>query len=175
MYIGAGARNVAFSSDDPVHPARFYCASTRAHRTYPTVLIPADHTRRVHLGDAAQANERTIWQYVHPEVLESAELAMGLTRLVANNVWNTMPTHTHDRRSEVYLYLDLPEDAVVFHMMGQPEETRHVVVRNEQAVISPNWSVHTGVGTSSYSLIWAMAGENQEYTDMDPVAMSDLR
>jgi len=175
IYIGMGARDVSFSSDDAADPARFYLASTTAHHAYPTVQVAFEDARRVDLGDIAQSNKRTIYQYVHPAIMPSCQLAMGYTILEPANIWNTMPCHTHDRRMEVYFYFDLEPDDVVFHLIGEPRETRHIVIRNEQAVISPNWSVHSGAGTSNYSFIWAMAGENQEFTDMDAVAMAELR
>lgn len=175
IYIGMGARDVSFSSDAAADPARFYLASTTAHHAYPTVQVAFEDARRVDLGDNAQSNKRTIYQYVHPAIMPSCQLAMGYTILEPANIWNTMPCHTHDRRMEVYFYFDLEPEDVVFHLIGEPRETRHIVIRNEQAVISPNWSVHSGAGTSNYSFIWAMAGENQEFTDMDAVAMTELR
>lgn len=175
IYIGMGSREVLFSSADTANPARFYLASTTAHHAYPTVHVAFADARRLDLGDNAQSNKRTIYQYIHPAMMPSCQLAMGYTILEPSNIWNTMPCHTHDRRMEVYFYFDLSPDDVVFHLIGTPEETRHIVIRNEQAVISPNWSVHSGAGTSNYSFIWAMAGENQEFTDMDAVAMIDLK
>jgi 4-deoxy-L-threo-5-hexosulose-uronate ketol-isomerase len=127
------------------------------------------------LGDAGTANRRTIYKYIVPTVLPSCQLVMGMTRLAQGSLWNTMPCHTHDRRMEVYFYFNMPLDGVVFHMMGQPQETRHIVVRNEQAIISPSWSIHTGVGTQAYTFIWGMIGENQVFPDMDGIATSDLR
>lgn len=174
IYIGMGAKEVTFASDDAASPARFYLASTTAHHAYPTVQVAFADARRLDLGDAAQSNKRTIYQYVHPAIMPSCQLAMGYTILEPANIWNTMPCHTHDRRMEVYFYFDLGPEEVVFHLIGEPHETRHIVMRNEQAVISPNWSVHSGAGTSNYSFIWAMAGENQEFSDMDAVAMTDL-
>jgi 4-deoxy-L-threo-5-hexosulose-uronate ketol-isomerase len=175
LYIGMGAKTVTFKSVSPDDPAKLYCVSTTAHQGYPTVHIPFEKAQEVHLGTKAESNTRTIHQYVHPKVLQSCQLAMGMTILEPENVWNTMPCHTHDRRMEVYFYFNMPAEGVVFHLMGQPEETRHVVMRNEQAIISPNWSIHSGVGTANYTFIWAMAGENQEFTDMDPVAMQTLK
>lgn len=175
LYVGAGARQVRFASVDAASPARLYFNSTPAHAPFPTRLIRLADARRVSLGAPATSNVRTIHQYVHPAVLPSCQLVMGLTRLEPGSTWNTMPSHTHERRMEVYLYFELPEDAAVFHLMGRPDETRHLVVRNEQAVISPSWSIHSGVGTSAYSFIWGMAGENQTFTDMDEVAMGALR
>jgi 4-deoxy-L-threo-5-hexosulose-uronate ketol-isomerase len=174
FYIGMGAREVGFTSTDADDPARIYCVSTTAHHAYPAVHIPFADAKQVHLGSNKQSNNRTIYQYVHPAILESCQLAMGMTLLEPENVWNTMPCHMHDRRMEVYFYTDIDPDAMVLHLMGPPEETRHLVVRNDQAVISPNWSLHSGVGTANYSFIWAMAGENLEFTDVDPVPMQEL-
>ncbi len=175
LYIGMGAKDISFASADSAKPAKFYCNSAPAHRNYPTKKISIDDAQQVKLGSRAESNQRTIYQYVHPAVLESCQLVMGLTILEPENVWNTMPCHTHERRMEVYLYFDLPEDAAVFHFTGQPTETRHLVVRNEQAVISPSYSIHTGVGTTNYTFIWGMVGENQTFTDMDGVPMDVLR
>lgn len=175
LYVGQGAREVIFSSDDPATPAHFYCASTPAHHAYPTTAIPISAAAPTHLGDLAHSNERTIYKYIHPDGVKSCQLVLGVTLLEPNNMWNTMPAHTHARRMEVYFYFDLAENNVVFHLMGEPGETRHLVVRNQQAVISPSWSIHAGVGTGNYAFIWAMAGENQTFSDMDAVAMGDLR
>jgi 4-deoxy-L-threo-5-hexosulose-uronate ketol-isomerase len=175
LYVGMGAREVSFISAAKNDPAKFYFASAPAHTAYPTVQVSRPGAQQVHMGSAETSNQRTIYQMVHPNVLKSCQLVMGITELAPGCVWNTMPCHTHDRRMEVYFYLDIPEDAVVFHLFGEPAETRHIVVRNEQAVISPSWSIHSGVGTANYSFIWAMVGENQTFTDMDAVAMSDLK
>ena len=175
LYIGLGAKDVSFESVDALHPAKFYLNSTPAHQTYPTVKISINEATPAHLGSIATSNERTIYKYIHPQGVQSCQLVMGLTMLKPNNMWNTMPCHTHNRRSEVYFYFDMPEDGVVFHLMGEPQETRHLVVRNEQALISPSWSIHSGVGTSNYTFIWGMAGENQIFDDMDMVSMKDLR
>ena len=175
LYIGLGNREVLFASDDAESPAKFYFNSTPAHKNYPTVKMDISAAAPVHLGTAASSSERTICKFIHEGGAQSCQLVMGMTILKPNNMWNTMPCHTHNRRSEVYFYFDLPEDAVVFHFMGEPQETRHLVVRNEQAVISPSWSIHSGVGTSNYTFIWGMAGENQTFEDMDMVAMGDLR
>ena len=174
MYIGRGNKEIVFASADPSVPAKFYISSCPAHCTYPTVHIDISKAKKVPCGDAASCNKRVINQYIHPEVMQSCQLTMGLTRLESGSNWNTMPCHTHDRRMEVYMYLDMEPQDVVFHMMGEPTETRHIVMRNEQAVISPSWSIHSGVGTKNYSFIWAMCGENQEFTDMDAVKMEDL-
>ncbi len=170
-----GTRLVSFRSADAASPARFYLLSAPAHAAHPTRLVTVEHARKLKLGSAAEANARTIHQIIHPAILPTCQLVVGLTQLEPGSVWNTMPAHTHERRMEVYLYLDLPADAFVIHLMGTPGETRHLVVRNEQAVISPSWSIHAGVGTRAYSFIWGMAGENQTFEDMDGVAMSDLR
>jgi 4-deoxy-L-threo-5-hexosulose-uronate ketol-isomerase len=175
LYIGMGSKEVSFKSLDRNDPAKLYLNSTPAHSTYPTVKLSMMDAQSLHLGAPEKANVRTIYQFIHPKVLKSCQLVMGMTVLEPNSIWNTMPCHTHDRRMEVYLYFDLSEDALVFHLLGEPEETRHIVARNEQAVISPSWSIHSGVGTSHYSFIWGMAGENQTFTDMDEVQMSGLR
>ncbi|GAB2694109.1 5-dehydro-4-deoxy-D-glucuronate isomerase [Paenibacillus thermoaerophilus] len=175
LYIGKGNKEVWFKSADPANPARFYLLSTTAHASYPTVKVTADQAEPTHLGSIENSNERTIYKYIHAKGAQSCQLVMGLTELKPGNMWNTMPSHVHNRRSEVYLYFNVKDDAVVFHMMGEPTETRHIVVRNEQAVISPTWSIHSGVGTSNYSFIWGMGGENIDYGDMDPVVTTDLR
>ena len=175
LYIGQGARDVILTSSDRNRPAKFYFNSAPAHAVYPTKKVSLDDAKQLHLGDRKESNVRTIYQYIHPDVLQSCQLVMGMTILEPENVWNTMPTHTHDRRMEVYFYFDLPDEGVVFHLMGQPGETRHIVVRNEQAVISPSWSIHSGVGTTNYTFIWGMVGENQTFTDMDGVPMQQLK
>lgn len=175
IYIGKGHKEVIFKSLDAENPAKFYISSCPAHKEYPIVKIDISKAKKVPLGSTADANKRVINQYLHPEVMSTCQLAMGLTQLDEGSVWNTMPTHTHDRRMEVYLYLDMGENDLVFHMMGEPTETRHIVMRNEEAVISPSWSIHSGVGTKNYSFIWAMCGENQEFTDMDGVDPKDIR
>jgi 4-deoxy-L-threo-5-hexosulose-uronate ketol-isomerase len=175
MYIGMGSRVVSFSSADSAEPAKFYINSAPAHRACPTVLIGMDKAQKVELGNAENLNVRTIHQFVHPAVCESCQLVMGMTILAPGSVWNTMPCHTHERRMEVYLYFDMSQDTRVFHLTGRPDETRHLVVANEQAVISPSWSIHSGVGTGSYTFIWGMCGENITFTDMDFVAMENLR
>jgi 4-deoxy-L-threo-5-hexosulose-uronate ketol-isomerase len=175
LYIGMGSKDITFRSADRNHPAKFYFNSTPAHFAYPIVKLSMKDVQRIHLGTPEKGNVRTIYQFIHPEVLKSCQLVMGFTVLEPNSMWNTMPCHTHDRRMEVYLYFDLPEDSLVFHLMGEPGETRHIVVKNEQAVISPSWSIHSGVGTSNYTFIWGMAGENQTFTDMDEIPMSELK
>jgi 4-deoxy-L-threo-5-hexosulose-uronate ketol-isomerase len=174
LYIGRGAKEVCFESSDPKQPAHFYFSSTPAHQTYPTTAIPISAATPAHLGDLAHSNERTIYKYIHPDGAKSCQLVMGVTLLDPNNMWNTMPVHTHMRRMEVYFYFDIAENNVVFHLMGEPDETRHIIIHNEQAVISPSWSIHSGVGTGNYAFIWAMAGENQTFSDMDPVSMDGL-
>ena len=174
MYIGMGNKEITFRSCDENAPAKFYVSSCPAHTTYPTVKIDITKAKKVPCGSVEECNKRVINQYIHPEVMKSCQLAMGLTQLEVGSNWNTMPCHTHDRRMEVYLYLDMGENDVVFHMMGEPTETRHIIMHNEEAVISPSWSIHSGVGTKNYSFIWAMCGENQEFTDMDHIATKDL-
>jgi 4-deoxy-L-threo-5-hexosulose-uronate ketol-isomerase len=175
LYVGIGVRELSFASVNKNEPAKFYFASSPAHAAHPVAKLSKAQAQRVDLGSAGNANVRTIYQFIHPSVMKSCQLVMGITELAQGSLWNTMPCHTHDRRMEVYFYLDVPENSVVFHLFGEPGETRHLVVRNEQAVISPSWSIHSGVGTSSYSFIWAMCGENQTFTDMDDVPMSALK
>ena len=186
MYIGRGAKDITFKSCCADKPAKFYLNSTPAHRTCPTVLIklngePSDGVvivkpqNKVELGTLEESNHRTINKYILPGQVESCQLVMGMTKLEPGSVWNTMPCHTHDRRMEVYLYFDMGPDDLVFHYMGEPTETRHIIMRNEQAVISPSWSIHAGSGTRAYTFIWGMAGENQAFDDMDGCAMKDLR
>ncbi len=185
MYVGMGAQDIIFDSMDAKDPARFYLNSVPAHRTYPTVLIKPEGTpedgvvivkeeNKVELGSLEEANHRVICKYILPGQVESCQLVMGMTKLLPGSVWNTMPCHTHDRRMEVYLYFEMPKDAIVMHYMGEPQETRHIVMRNEEAVISPSWSIHAGCGSQAYTFIWGMAGENQTFGDMDDVAMKDL-
>ena len=179
MYIGMGAKEISFASDDASNPAKFYFNSAPAHKTYPTVFIdPAKDIlpeNKKELGCLESANHRTINKYILPGQVESCQLEMGMTCLEPGSVWNTMPCHTHDRRMEVYLYFEVPDDAVVFHYMGEPTETRHIVMRNEEAVISPSWSIHSASATHAYTFIWGMVGENQDFDDMDDVDMKDLR
>ncbi|HEY5561939.1 MAG TPA: 5-dehydro-4-deoxy-D-glucuronate isomerase [Clostridiaceae bacterium] len=175
LYVGMGAKEISFESVDSSSPAKFYLNSATAHKNYPTVKITLEKANKVKAGSDEECNKRVINQYVHPAVCKSCQLVMGMTILEPGSVWNTMPCHTHDRRMEVYLYFDMSEDNVVFHLMGTPNETRHIVMKNEQAVISPSWSIHSGVGTKNYTFIWGMVGENQEFTDMDAVATKDLR
>ena len=175
MYVGMGNKELKFKSVDESNPAKFYITSCPAHKEYPTVKIDITKARKVPCGSVEDCNKRVINQYIHPEVMKSCQLAMGLTQLEVGSNWNTMPSHTHDRRMEVYLYLDMGANDAVFHMMGEPKETRHIVMHNEEAVISPSWSIHSGVGTKNYSFIWAMCGENQEFTDMDHIETKELR
>ncbi|MBO1265322.1 5-dehydro-4-deoxy-D-glucuronate isomerase [Proteiniclasticum sp. SCR006] len=175
LYIGMGTKDVEFTSMDKENPAKYYFNSAPAHHSFPTRIITLEQANKVHLGSVENLNKRTINQYVHPAVCESCQLVMGMTRLEEGSVWNTMPCHTHERRMEVYFYFNLHENDKVFHMMGQPQETRHIIVSNEQAIISPSWSIHSGVGTGKYTFIWGMCGENIEFTDMDHVDMQDLR
>ena len=175
LYIGAGTKSVQFASDDPKNPAKFYMTSAPAHCTYPTKHIKFAESKHVPAGKAEDSNLRTINQYIHPDVLDTCQLSMGLTHLEPGSVWNTMPAHTHERRMEVYFYFDIPEDQVVFHFMGEPTETRHIVMHNDEAVINPSWSIHSGAGTTNYTFIWAMCGENRTYTDQDWIKTPDLR
>lgn len=175
-YIGKETRHVVFSSQDAENPAKFYISSVPAHHKYPNVKISIDQVKPMETGEGLTLNERKIYQYIHPNVCESCQLQMGYTILEPGSAWNTMPCHTHERRMEAYVYFDYAnEDTCVFHMMGKPDETKHLVVDNEQAIISPSWSIHSGVGTSNYSFIWAMCGENITYTDMDMVQMDQLK
>ena len=175
LYIGAGTKSVQFTSDDPANPAKFYMTSAPAHCTYPTKHIKFAESKHVPAGKAEDSNLRTINQYIHPDVLDTCQLSMGLTHLEPGSVWNTMPAHTHERRMEVYFYFEIPENQVVFHFLGEPSETRHIVMQNDEAVINPSWSIHSGAGTSNYTFIWAMCGENRTYTDQDWLNTADLR
>ena len=175
LYVGRGAQQVTFASADAAQPAKYYLLSTPAHATYPTTRLTQAEATPVTMGTAETANQRTIYKYIYNEGLASCQLVMGLTKLHPGSVWNTMPAHTHDRRMEAYLYFDLPKGQRVLHLMGQPQETRHLWVAEGQAILSPPWSVHAGCGTAGYTFIWGMGGENQEYTDMDAVAITDLR
>ncbi len=186
IYIGMGTKEIEFSSKDAENPAKFYINSSPAHKSYPTVKItkpvsgvePPEGTRycvQRHLGDLSSINKRTINQFIIGDVCKSCQLSMGMTEIADGSAWNTLPSHTHERRMEVYMYFELPETEAVIHLMGQPQETRHVIMHNEQAVISPSWSIHSGVGTHNYTFIWGMCGENQTYDDMDNIATADLK
>ena len=175
IYIGMGNKEISFRCVDAKNPPKFYVSSCPAHKEYPIAKIDITKAKKVPCGTTEDCNKRVINQYIHPEVMQSCQLAMGLTQLEPGSNWNTMPSHTHERRMEVYMYLDMDENDAVFHMMGQPQETRHIIMHNEEAVISPSWSIHSGVGTKAYSFIWAMCGENQEFTDMDFIETKDLR
>ena len=174
LYIGQGAHELSFESVDAAKPAKLYFNCAPAHCHYPNRKITLAEASPETLGDAKTSNRRTIHKFIVPDVLPTCQLLMGMTQLEPGSLWNTMPCHTHDRRMEVYFYFDMPADGVVFHMCGEPAETRHLVVRNEQAVISPSWSIHAGVGTQAYTFIWGMVGENQVFKDMDHVTMSTL-
>jgi 4-deoxy-L-threo-5-hexosulose-uronate ketol-isomerase len=175
LYVGRGSKVITFASDSPGTPARYYLLSFPAHAAHPTVRIPQSDAEPVRVGSSEQSNQRTIYKLIHPGGVRSCQLVMGFTVLEPGCVWNTMPPHTHERRMEVYLYFDLPDDARVFHFMGRPEATRHLVVANGQAVISPSWSIHCGAGTGAYSFCWGMGGENQAFDDMDHLTLDQLR
>lgn len=175
LYLSMGTKKVEFESLEAINPAKFYIVTTPAHTPKPSKHIPYEIAIHKHLGAQATSNERTINQYIHPDVLDTCQLSMGLTHLEEGSVWNTMPVHTHERRMEVYFYFDVPKDNVVFHFMGEPNETRHIVMHNEEAVINPSWSIHSGCGTSNYTFIWAMCGENRAYDDQDWIKTEDLR
>lgn len=175
LYIGKGAQKVTFSSNDSGHPSEFYVNSLPAHAAYPTKKASKNEANQVSLGSKENCNERVIYQYIHEDGIESCQLVMGFTELKKGSIWNTFPPHIHLRRMEVYCYFDIPEDQLIMHFMGDPQETRHLVLRNKEAVISPEWSIHSGVGTSAYSFIWGMGGENKAFTDMDAVNLNDLK
>lgn len=175
VYIGRGAEGVQFLSDDARAPARFYLVSYPAHATHPNRRVAASEAQAAELGTQENANRRRLAKYIHPEAVPSAQLVMGVTELQPGSVWNTMPPHTHQRRTEIYLYFDIPENAVVFHFVGLPEETRNLIVRDGQVALSPSWSIHSGCGTSNYRFCWAMGGENQVFADMQGVDMKALR
>ena len=175
LYVGKGAKDISFTSASANEPAKFYMCTVPAHKTYPTTVIPFEKAIHREAGATETSNKRVLHQFIHPDVLETCQLLMGVTILEPGCVWNTMPCHTHERRMEVYFYFNVPKDNVVFHYMGEPDQTRHVVMQNEQAVISPSWSIHSGCGTSNYSFIWAMAGENIAFDDMDILDTTTLR
>jgi 4-deoxy-L-threo-5-hexosulose-uronate ketol-isomerase len=175
LYIGRGAKDVSFEPADTSSPAVFYLLSYPAHTSYPTKLMRREDASRVELGSAETCNRRTVCKYIHLDGARSCQLVMGVTHLHPGSAWNTMPAHMHMRRSEIYMYFNLDEAARVFHLMGPAEETRHIVMKNREAVVSPGWSIHAGVGTQSYSFCWGMGGENQDYADMDPAPLESLR
>lgn len=175
LYLPMGTKNVEFVTDNPEEPAKFFICTTPAHTPKPIRHIPYEKAIHKHLGAQATSNERTINQYLHPDVLDTCQLSMGLTHLEEGSVWNTMPMHTHERRMEVYFYFDIPKDNVVFHFMGEPDQTRHIVMHNNEAVINPSWSVHAGCGTSNYTFIWAMCGENRAYDDQDWIKTEEIK
>ena len=175
LYIGRGSKQIEFASANAQEPASFYLVSYPAHASYPTRLATTAEAQAVEVGAPRDANHRTIRKYIHAGGIVSCQLVMGFTELKEGSIWNTMPPHTHSRRSEVYLYFDVAADAAVFHFMGRGDQMRSLVVRNGEAVLSPSWSIHCGAGTRRYSFIWAMGGENQDYSDMDPVALKDLK
>jgi 4-deoxy-L-threo-5-hexosulose-uronate ketol-isomerase len=175
LYITKGTKSVVFKSNDAAKPAKFYMVSAPAHKACKTTLLSFSDAKKVPMGANETANKRVINQFIHPDVLETCQLSMGLTQLEPGNVWNTMPAHTHERRMEIYTYFNIPEGQAVFHIMGEGTQTRHILVANEQAVISPSWSIHAGCGTAAYTFIWAMGGENQTFNDMDHIKISDLR
>ena len=175
LYIGKGVKKISFKSSDASRPSIFYLLSSPAHHNYPNKKLTKEEAMPVTIGDPSTANRRTIYKYIHADGIQSCQLVMGLTILENGSVWNTMPSHTHTRRMEAYFYFDVMEDQRVFHFMGQPQETRHLLVANYDAIISPPWSIHSGCGTANYGFIWGMAGENYNYTDMDPAPLKDLR
>lgn len=175
LYLPMGTKKVYFSSKNASNPAKFYMNSTPAHHAFEAKHIVFAQAKHVQAGSAELSNKRTINQYIHPDVLDTCQLSMGLTQLEKGSVWNTMPAHTHERRMEVYFYFDIPSDQVLFHFFGEPQQTRHIVMQNEQAVINPSWSIHSGAGTSNYTFIWSMCGENRTYTDMDGIKTENLR
>ena len=175
LYIGRGSKTIEFKSTDAKNPARFYFVSYPAHKEYPSKHIKYEDAIHRHLGSVDTSNKRTIHQYILPDILPTCQLVMGLTELEDGSVWNTMPAHIHQRRSEVYMYYNLKPESFVVHLLGEPAETRHIMIRNQQAVLSTSWSMHAGIGTQSYSFIWAMGGENQVFDDMDAISMTDLK
>lgn len=175
LYVGLGSKTIEFESENGENPACFYLLSYPAHKAYPTAHAKKADATVTELGSDESCNKRKIYKYIHPEGIQSAQLVMGFTEMEKGNVWNTMPPHTHERRMEVYLYFDIPENNIVFHFMGKPQETRHMVMRNRQAVISPSWSIHSGAGTSNYTFIWGMGGENQAFDDMDHITIDDIK
>ena len=175
LYVGRGNKEILFTSTDKAEPAKFYLSSTPAHKEYPTTLVNKEKANVLNLGSQETSNERTIYQLIVPGIVDSCQLVMGLTELHKGSVWNTMPCHTHDRRMEAYFYFELAEDQAICHLMGEPQETRHLFMHNEEAVFSPEWGIHSAAGTSNYSFIWGMGGENLDYTDMDHIQPSELK
>lgn len=175
LYIGRGSQSISFSSDKAEAPARYYLLSFPAHKSYPTVHIKQSEAEPMHLGSSDTSNERTIYKLIHPGGAKSCQLVMGFTEMAPGCVWNTMPPHTHERRMEVYLYFDMLDDVRVFHFMGKPDSTRHLVVAEGQAVLSPSWSIHSGAGTGGYTFCWGMGGENQDFDDMDHLTLDQLK
>ena len=175
LYIGKGSKEVTFASDDPKNPAKYYINSAPAHKEYPVKHITLADANVLHKGSLETSNERDINQLIINQIVDTCQLQMGMTELKSGSVWNTMPPHRHGRRNEVYFYFNLPEDQAICHFMGEPDNTRHIWMHNEQAVISPNWSIHSAAGTANYIFIWGMAGENLDYTDMDNINPKDLR
>lgn len=175
LYVGRGSKEIRFAADDGNSPAKYYLLSYPAHKEFPTTHIKIDQAAPVQLGSVEASNKRTIYKCIHPDGAKSCQLVMGFTVLEPGCVWNTMPPHTHERRMEVYMYFNVPQDARVFHYMGQPEETRHIAVADGQAVISPSWSIHAGCGTAAYTFCWGMGGENQAFDDMDHLTMDDIK
>jgi 4-deoxy-L-threo-5-hexosulose-uronate ketol-isomerase len=175
LYVGRGAKAISFTSSDAKTPAKYYLLSYPAHAEYPTVHIQRSQSTPVELGTIEESNKRTIYKCIHPDNAKSCQLVMGYTILEPGCVWNTMPAHTHERRMEVYMYFDMPDSTRVFHLMGKPEETRHIVVAGGQAVVSPSWSIHSGVGTGAYTFCWGMGGENQAFDDMDHLKIEDIK
>lgn len=175
LYVPMGTKEVTLASKDSENPAKYYMSSTPAHQAFPIKQIIFSEAKHMPAGSVEGSNARVINQYIHPDVLDTCQLSMGLTQLETGSVWNTMPSHTHERRMEVYFYFDIPEDQALFHIMGEPTETRHIIVHNNEAVINPSWSIHSGAGTTNYTFIWSMCGENRTYTDMDGIKTEDLR
>ena len=175
LYLGRGNKDVVFKSVDANNPAKFYINSAPAHKSFPNKKVSKAEANKIELGSLQTANHRTVNQQIIGGIVDTCQLQMGMTELKTGSVWNTMPAHVHDRRMEIYYYLDIPQDQAVCHFMGQPQETRHIWMQNDQAVISPPWSIHSGSGTSNYTFIWGMAGENLDYGDMDVVKIDELR
>lgn len=175
LYVGRGTKDIQFFSKNPDQPAKFYFISYPSHSEYKTHHIKFIETESAKLGTIKESNKRTIYKYIHSNGIKSSQLVMGLTELDEGSIWNTMPAHTHQRRTEIYMYFNLPENSMAIHLMGEPEETRHIIVRNQDVVISPSWSIHSAAGTQNYTFIWAMGGENQAFDDMDVISMKSLK